>query len=397
MVYIQGLLGRVPLKIGIVTQSYYPKPGGVTEVVFHSARELRRRGHDVTIITTSYSGREEPEAGIIRIGRNMLLPANGAWVNVTAGCGLKQRLRAIFEREMFDVVHTHCPLVPTLPILTLQITGSGHKTIGTFHATAERHIGYAFFRRPLAELAVRLDARIAVSSSAERFVRRYFPGRYEIVPNGIDCDRFNPHITPIEQWRDGRLNVLFVGRMDRRKGLPDLFSALSLAQKKSKRGIRLILVGEGKLRKILIPKPLDFHGAEINAVGRIDPTLIPRYYATADIFCSPATGQESFGIVLLEAMASGVPVIASDIPGFRHVVTHGREGFLVPPHTPRAIADAILELGSDLSLGEMLGKRGREKALTYHWPAVIDSLERILYRVNGGIEEEVKHVHQITG
>lgn len=387
----------MPLKIGIVTQSYYPKPGGVTEVVAHSARELRRRGHDVTIITTSYNGREEPEAGIIRIGRNVLLPVNGAWVNVTAGFGLKRCLSAIFEREMFDVVHTHCPLVPTLPILTLQITGSGHKTIGTFHAASERHIGYAFFRCPLAKLAARLDARIAVSPSAERFAGRYFPGRYEIVPNGIDCNRFNPHVKPIERWRDGRLNVLFVGRMDRRKGLPDLFSAISMAQKKSKRGIRLILVGEGKLRTMLMPKPLDFHGADIKAVGRIDPALIPRFYATADIFCSPATGRESFGIVLLEAMASGVPVIASEIPGFQDVVTHGREGFLVPRHSPRAIADAILELGSDPSLGEILGKRGREKALAYHWPAVIDSLERILHRVTGGIEKEVKHIHRITG
>lgn len=385
------------MKIGIVTQSYYPKPGGVTEVVAHSARELRRRGHDVVIITTSYSGREEQEAGTIRIGRNMLLPVNGAWVNVTAGFGLKRQLRSIFEREMFDVVHTHCPLVPTLPILTLQINGFGHKTIGTFHATAERHIGYALFRRPLSRLAARLDARIAVSPSAERFAGRYFPGRYEIVPNGIDCERFNPHIPPIERWRDGRLNVLFVGRMDRRKGLPNLFSALSLAQKESKRGIRLILVGEGKLRKMLIPKPLDFHGAEIIAVGRVDPALIPRYYVTADIFCSPATGQESFGIVLLEAMASGVPVIASDIPGFQHVVTHGREGFLVPPHTPRAIADAILELGSDPSLGEKLGKRGREKALSYNWSTVADSLERILRRVTGEVEEEIKHIHQTTG
>ncbi len=371
------------MKIGIVTQSYYPKPGGVTEVVAHSARELRRRGHEVVVITTSYTGRNGPEPGIIRIGRNVLLPVNGAWVNVTAGVGLKRRLRSIFEREAFDVVHTHCPLVPTLPVLTLQITGCGHRTVGTFHATAERNIGYALFRRPLMKLAGRLDARIAVSSSAERFASRYFPGRYEIVPNGIDCERFNPDIEPFTEWRDERLNVLFVGRMDRRKGLPDLFRALSVAQRKAKRGIRLILVGEGKLRKMLTPKPLDFHGAEIVAVGRVDPAVIPRYYRTADIFCNPAIGQESFGIVLLEAMASGIPVIASSIPGFRHVVTHGHEGFLVPPHTPAALADAILELGSDPTLRMDLGARGRQKALAYRWPTVIDSLERMLFRVIG--------------
>lgn len=388
------------MKIGIVTQSYYPKPGGVTEVAAHSALELRRRGHEVVIITTSYTGRDGAEPGIIRIGRNVLLPVNGAWVNVTAGIGLKRQLRAVFEREAFDVVHTHCPLVPTLPILTLQITGCGHRVIGTFHATAERHYGYAMFRRPLMKLADRLDARIAVSSSAAQFANRYFPGRFEIVPNGIDCERFNPHIEPIAQWRDERLNVLFVGRMDRRKGLPDLFRALSIAQKKSKRGIRLILVGEGTFRKMLMPKPLDFHGAEIVTAGRVDPAVIPRYYATADIFCSSATGQESFGIVLLEAMACGIPVIASAIPGFRDVVTHGREGLLVPPRAPGALADAILELGMDPTFRKQLGARGREKALAHHWPVIIDSLERVLYRVTGaGVPagQTNEHTHQISG
>ena len=390
----------MPLKIGIVTQSYYPKPGGVTEVVAHSALELRRRGHEVTVITTSYTGRNGPEPGVIRIGRNVLLPVNGAWVNMTVGIGLKRRLRAIFEREAFDVVHTHCPLVPTLPILTLQITGCGHRIIGTFHATAERHYGYAMFRRPLMKLADRLDARIAVSASAAQFASLYFPGRFEIVPNGIDCERFNPHVEPIAEWRDGRLNVLFVGRMDRRKGLPDLFRAIAIAQKKSKRGIRLILVGEGTLRKVLMPKPLDFHGAEIVTAGRVDPAVIPRYYATADIFCSSATGRESFGIVLLEAMACGIPVIASSIPGFRHVVTHGREGFLIPPHTPAAFADAILEVGSDASLRRALGARGREKALAHHWPVIVDSLERLLFRVVGADERAGRadeHAHQIIG
>lgn len=388
------------MKIGIVSQSYYPKPGGVTEVVAHSARELRRRGHDVTVITAAYSVGDGSEPGVIRIGRNLLLPVNGAWVNVTAGVGLKRQLRSIFEQGAFDVVHTHCPLVPTLPILTLQITGCGHRTVGTFHAAADRHPGYSLFRRPLLKLAGRLDARIAVSPSAEKFARRYFPGRYETIPNGIDCERFNPHVEPLERWRDDRLNILFVGRMDRRKGLPYLFHAVSAAQKRSKRGIRLILVGEGRLRGAMTRKPLNFHGAEIVAAGRVDPDLIPRYFRTADIFCSSATGRESFGIVLLEAMASGVPVIATAIDGFRQVVEHGREGFLVPPHDHTTLAGAILELGADPDLRAALGTRGREKALTYHWPAVIDSIESVFFRVTGmdaPVRPTSEHAQRIIG
>jgi phosphatidylinositol alpha-mannosyltransferase len=284
--------------------------------------------------------------------------------------------------------------------LTLQITGLGHRLIGTFHATSDTNLGYALFQRPLGRLAERLDARIAVSESAARFAGRYFPARYDIVPNGIDCERFSPHIEPIAKWVDDRFNVLFVGRMDRRKGIADLFRAVAAAQKRSRRGIRLILVGEGAMRRLFIRKPHDFGGAEIVTTGRIDPELIPRYYATADVVCSPATGQESFGIVLLEAMASGVPVIASDIAGFRTVVTHGREGFLTPPHSPRAVAEAILELEADPSLREELGSRGRKKSLSYDWPAVIDSLERLLCRIvgsDGAAEEATRHAQRITG
>ena len=109
------------MKVGIVTQSYYPKPGGVTEVVHHTANELRAKGHTVTIITTCYNRKEKKESGIIRIGRNMLVPMNGAWVNITTGIGLKKKLEEIFHEGAFDIIQTHCPLVPTLPLLSIAL------------------------------------------------------------------------------------------------------------------------------------------------------------------------------------------------------------------------------------------------------------------------------------
>jgi phosphatidylinositol alpha-mannosyltransferase len=384
-----------PLKIGIVTQSYYPKPGGVTEVVHHTAEELRARGNNVTIITTHYSGREKKQPGIVRIGRNVLLPVNGAWVNVTAGLGLKRRLKEVFRSEAFDIIQTHCPLVPTLPLMALKAAGDSQKVIGTFHATAESNKAYAIFQRPLRNRAMRLDGRIAVSTSAMNFAARYFPGYYNIIPNGIDCDRFNPHVHPLEELRDGSLNILYVGRMDERKGIPYLFRAIPLAQKRFGKKIRLILVGEGRFRKLLTPRPLKMLGAEILAVGRIDPEILPRYYASADIFCSPATGRESFGIVLLEAMSSGVPIIASDIPGYNSVVSTGRDGLLVQPKNPEAIAASIVKLGENPSLMKELGEHGREKALTYSWSTVVNMLEMVFYRVLGvqpeGITSEPVH------
>jgi len=371
------------VKIGIVSQSYYPRPGGVTEVVHCTAHELRRLGHAVTIITTHYNGPQPDDRDVIRVGRNVLVPVNGAWVNMTVGLGLTGRLRRIFERERFDIIHTHCPLVPTLPLLTLAAIGPGQKIVGTFHAAAERNCMYALFRRYLERRIERLDCRMAVSEAARRFVSSYFPGDYEIIPNGIDCRRFRPDEAPLAEFRDGRINLLFVGRMDKRKGVPYLLGALPMIARELRGGVRLIIVGERGLRTTLCPRPADVHGAEIVWAGRIPPAELPRYYATADIFCSPATGQESFGIVLLEAMASGVPVIASDIPGYRTIVTPKREGLLVPPKHSEAIAEAVVTLARDSRLRREMGGRGRELALQYDWPVVIRRLEAVYRRVAG--------------
>jgi len=369
------------MKIGIVTQSYYPKPGGVTEVVHHTATELRRLGHDVTIITTSYDGRRKKEPGIIRIGRNILFPCNGAWTNVTIGWRLRHQLEEIFRREKFDIIQTHCPLVPTLPALTIVSDLSGAKLVGTFHAAAEKNGLYAILR-PLVEWgAQRLDHRIAVSEPAREFVGKYFPGRYEIIPNGIDSGRFHPDIAPVDGLRDGKLNILFVGRMDRRKGLPYLFKALPLIQRSIPRLVRLILVGEGNLRRKVIPRPISLGGAEIMAVGRVDAEFLPRYYASADIFCAPATGRESFGIVLLEAMAAGIPLVASDIPGFRRVVTSGKDGLLVAPGSPEEIADAVTRIASDPAMTARMTAAGREKAITCDWSSVTAELEESFRKI----------------
>lgn len=376
------------MKIGIVTQSYYPKPGGVTEVVHHTALELRRLGHDVTVITTSYGGEDSDGPGIRRIGRNVLVPANGAWTNVTVGLGLRRRLDEIFRRERFDIIQTHCPLVPTLPLLTVAADRAGARLVGTFHAAADSNALYGMFRAPLARVAGRLDHRIAVSRPAAAFAARYFPGEYEIIPNGIDCERFSPCVPPVEGLRDGRFNILFVGRMDRRKGLPFLFRALPMIQRAIPRLVRLVLVGEGSLRRKIMPRPLSLRGAEIMAVGRVDARLLPRYYAAADVLCAPATGRESFGIVLLEAMASRRPVVASDIPGFRGVVTHGRDGLLVEPRSPAALAEAVIRLALDPRLASRIGEAGRETARAYEWGAVTERLEDCFLRVLGRPRKE---------
>jgi phosphatidylinositol alpha-mannosyltransferase len=372
------------VKIGIVTQSYYPRPGGVTEVAHYSAKELRRLGHDVTIVTTHYTGSEPPEPGVLRIGRNVLVPVNGAWVNLTVGAGLRGELRRIFERERFDVVHAHCPLVPTLPLFALEAALPWQKVVGTFHAAADRNFFYWLLRRYLEPRARRLDRRIAVSEAARAFVGRYFPGDYEIVPNGIDCERFRPGVAPLAEFRDGRFNVLFVGRMDPRKGVSYLCRAIPLVARELSGNVRFLVVGEKGLRAGLCPRPADLRGAKLEWIGRVSPQELPRYYATADVFCSPATGQESFGIVLLEAMASGTAIVASDIPGYRTIVNDAREGLLVPPRNPEALARAIVSLARDEGLRRAIGAAGREQALRHDWPSVARRLESVYRGAQAG-------------
>jgi phosphatidylinositol alpha-mannosyltransferase len=302
---------------------------------------------------------------------------------VTVGLRLRHRLEEIFRRERFDIIQTHCPLVPTLPLAAIFADRAGARLAGTFHAAAEKNGLYSLFRRPLDIAARRLDHRTAVSEPARDFAARYFPGQYEIVPNGIDTSRFDPSVQPVEGLRDGKLNILFVGRMDRRKGLPYLFRALPMIQRSLPRLIRLILVGEGSLRRKVMPRPISLGGAEIMAVGRVGADLLPRYYASADIFCAPATGRESFGIVLLEAMASGIPIVASSIPGFRQVVTSGRDGILTAPGSSGEIADAVVRIASDPKMAARMTAAGRERALSFDWSSVTARLEESFRRMLG--------------
>jgi phosphatidylinositol alpha-mannosyltransferase len=360
------------MKVVHVTQSYYPRPGGVTEHVHHVACELRRRGHDVTIVTSHAGDDNDQHPGVIRLGRNVLVPMNGAWVNATVGWNLHRDLSRIFETIQPDIIHTHCPLAPTLPLMTLTAAPPGARVVGTFHEAATRNLAYELFRGPLGRFVTRLDTRIAVSEAARAFASQYFPGDYKVVPNGIDCDRFSPRHQPLAELVDDAFNILFVGRMDRRKGLKYLFRAVALASERTSRRLRLIVVGDDDLRRHLLPK-LPANVSLVYA-GVVTRTMLPRFYASGDVFCSPATGRESFGIVLLEAMASGLPLVGTAISGYLTVLRHERNALVVPPKDPQALCAAILRLLDDESLRRRLSVNGLEFAKVYRWQRVVDQL-----------------------
>ncbi len=364
----------MPLRIGIVTQAYHPAVGGVTEHVDATARVLRSRGHEVTVVTSRFRGTGPEEPGVVRLGRNVVLPYNGAENNMTVGLCLPRQVSEILDRSRFHVLHVHCPLSPVLPLLSLRLARS--PVVGTFHSTVPSDLPFRIFGPALLPLYARVDRGLAVSATAREYVQRHFPGPLEILPNGVDLSRFQPGLPRLERYDDGIPNILFVGRFDPRKGLPELMRACQSLARDSL-PFRLILVGDGRLRGEVARMSRGALDGRVHFEGRVGHEHLPRYYASADVFCSPAREGESFGLVLLEAMASGVPVVATDLPGYRSVLTPEVEGIAIPPRDSNALARSLRRLLADPALRARMGARGIETAQAFGWERIVDRLEAI--------------------
>jgi phosphatidylinositol alpha-mannosyltransferase len=367
------------MKIAMVSPYDFAWPGGVNAHVSQLSTELRQRGHDVTVIAPQTSAgdepRREPSDGFIPMGRPVPLWAGGSTARVTLSWWLWPRIRLLMAREQFDLVHVHEPLAPILPLMILH--HSRAVNVGTFHAFSDKQQLYRWSRFALRSWHSRLHGRIAVSEAARTFVAPHFPQRaYRVIPNGIDYQRFADAM-PFPELRDGKRNVLFVGRKDERKGLRYLLEAFLLLLQCG-REVRLIVVGPGEPDRIcssLISAINDSRRDLLRLVGAVSDDDLPRYYASADVFCSPATGGESFGIVLLEAMAAGAPVVASDIDGYRDVVTGQLNGLLVSPREPWTIADAIVRLIDNPDLAKRLSGGGKQVAQVHRWQRVAAEVE----------------------
>ncbi len=354
------------MKIGIVTPYAYPMPGGVNDHVGSLYRVLSARGHDVRIITSSHGLQKASEGDIIRVGKGFSVPFNGSMGTITLSPTYLRQVRTILEHERFDVLHYHEPFVPFLSLVTLTLSTSVN--IGTFHAFGGLSISYEFGKRMLGHYAAKLHGRIAVSPAARHFISRYFPGEYKIVPNGVEPARYQRAV-PIARYRDGVLNILFVGRMEPRKGLIHLLRAFRKLQLEGVHA-RLLIVGSGpgdrEARRYVLTRQLE----NVEFLGRVSESQKAQLFKTADIYVSPATGRESFGIVLLEAMSAGAPIICSDIHGYRGVVRRERDGILVEPGSADALAAAIRRLADDPELRAKLSRAGEERAQLFTWERV---------------------------
>jgi phosphatidyl-myo-inositol alpha-mannosyltransferase len=357
------------MRVGLVSPYDFATAGGVNDHVRHLARQLRRLGHEARIFApSSRADVDFDTARFYRIGSPIAIPVNDSVARITLSFHLADQVAAIVEKEHFDVLHFHEPLMPALPMTMLKMSRTTN--VGTFHAFARSNIGYYYGRRWLEPYLGYLHRGIAVSEPARAFLHQYFPDfPVRIIPNGIDVNAFKPGLTPIRHLRDDHINILFVGRLEKRKGLGDLLRAYEFMQSRVPKS-RLIVVGDGPLRGQVESYISRHRLPNVVMAGYVPDSVLPRYYCSADIFCAPATGAESFGIVLLEALASGLPVVATEVEGYMSVLEPGRDSLTVQPKGWAELGSALIILARDAELRRRLGAYGREKAGRFGWDVV---------------------------
>ena len=360
------------MKIALVSPYDFASFGGVTEHITHLASELQRRGHEVHIMApASRSAFGNSPVPFHRLGTPVAVPANGSVARISMGPRLSSEVKQILASGAFDIIHLHEPMLPALPLAVLR--ASRATNIGTFHAYRRSNFAYFYGKPILRYFFGKLHGRIAVSGAAREFVAEHFPGSYQVIPNGIDFAHFSKPQPPIEGLDDGRPNILFVGRLEKRKGLSHLLRAWGQVRN-AVPDARLVVVGAGSALKHYQRFVQGRGTDDIVFTGRVPAADLPRYYQSACIFCAPSTGQESFGIVLLEAMSAGAPIVTTSIPGYREVVTDEQEALLVPPKDADALATALIRLLKDPDLRARLGTAGRRAAARYDWARVADEV-----------------------
>jgi phosphatidylinositol alpha-mannosyltransferase len=369
------------MKVGIVVPYSWSFWGGVPEHAEHQARALRTLGADARIVighdppgrVTKYlhprEGRHErPPDYVIPVGRSVIVPANGALPNIVLSPSAVNRIRTVFERERFDVVHVHEPMTPAIGVASLALARV--PLVATFHASGE--LAWMKIATPIwGFLADRIDTRIAVSEGALVSARRYLGGEYEVIPNGVAMpDRADP--------AHRRNHIVFMGRHEPRKGLQVLLRAWPEIRRRT--DARLRVLGADPLQVRLLLARLRIPEEGIDALGFVDEDERTRELLAARAFVAPSLGGESFGMVLTEAFACATPVIASDIDGYREVMS-AESGLMVPPDDPAALADAVVALLADEARRRRLGDGARKRAERYSWNDIARRLLSIYERL----------------
>ncbi|MGI9196629.1 MAG: glycosyltransferase family 4 protein [Candidatus Nanopelagicales bacterium] len=379
------------MRVGIVCPYAWDVPGGVSAHVRDLAETLIERGHSVSVLTPVDDPATLPHYAVDG-GRPRAVPYNGSVARLTLGVKATARVRRWIRDGNFDVLHVHEPLAPSLGALACWAARG--PIVGTVHSSVERSrvlvTGYYLAQTVLEKVS----ALIAVSEHARRTIVDHLGGDAVLIPNGVKVSHFRDAV-PLQDW--GAPSILFLGRLDEpRKGLSVLLEALPSVVARIPR-VRLLLVGPGDPDEVLADVDPDVRSAII-CLGKLDEHDKARALASADAYVAPNTGGESFGIVLLEAMAAGTPVIASDLEAFERVLDGGRCGVTFPVGDAEALADAVVRVLGDAELRTTLSARGADRVRVYDWDAVAEDVLHVYESVTSGhhaVQEDLRG--QIVG
>jgi phosphatidylinositol alpha-mannosyltransferase len=372
------------MKVGIVVPYSWSFWGAVVEHAELQADALRRLGLDVRLVmgndppgsfTRALHPRlgrhDEPPPEVIPVGRSVIVPANGTLPNIVLSPRSVWRMKRVLEREQFDLIHVHEPMTPTPGVASLAMARC--PIVATFHASGEL-AWLKLAKHSWGFLTDRIDHRIAVSEPARESASRYFPGDYELIPNGV--------LVPEEAEAGGRAEqIVFVGRQEPRKGLQVLLRAWPEIRRRT--GARLRVVGADPLAVRLLFARERVPDDGVDVLGFLSQDALTAELAAAKALVAPSLGGESFGMVLTRAFACATPVVASDISGYRGVM-EPEAGRLVPPDEPSLLADAVVALLADEPAREQLGRAAREIALEkYSWDGIAQRLAEIYASLAG--------------
>ena len=365
---------RYPEKIALVSPYDFALPGGVNEHVTNLHSQFIARGIESSIVAPVSRSMSPEIQNFIAMGKPLPIPTGGSVARVSLSVWLRNRIRKLLKDENFDVIHIHEPFAGAVTLGALLPSDSRKNVvrIATFHSYGGSQLYKIVAKRILRIYSDRLDGRIAVSKVAKEFINNYLPDNYEVIPNGVNVDTFRD-VDGFSNLRDGKTNILFLSRLENRKGLRYLLMAYCDLKWKYP-NLRLIVVGSGDLDSESSRILGERNPQDVMLVGGVSEEDKRRYYKSADIFCAPATGQESFGIVLLEAMSSGIPIVASEIKGFSQVVNNEKNALLCTPKDVGDLTKTLTRLIEDPQLRMRLSGCGWDTAQTYQWSVVSEKV-----------------------
>ncbi len=361
------------MKVGIVCPYDWTSPGGVKAHVHDQAVTLRRFGHEVSVLAPVDDDDYPLEDFVVDGGKPVSVPYNGSVAKVNFGPVSAARVRRWIKEGDFEVLHVHEPASPTLSVLACWAARG--PIVATYHSsqTRSRALSAAYY---LMQTAMeKISARIAVSEAARQTLVKFLGGDAVLIPNGVMCAPFED-AEPLPGYPRADPTVFFIGRIDEpRKGLPILLAALP-GITAAYPGVQILVAGPGDPEEALADLPEQYR-SHVQFLGLVSDEQKASAFASADLYVAPNTGGESFGIVLLESMAAGTPVVASDLEAFARVLDDGRCGVLFASEDAGALATAVTALLGDPVRREQLSAAGHARARQFDWDVVAREIEQV--------------------